>query len=259
MRSARWWWFSLQRNLCRLALVACGLAVAGTPARAAPYDIAVVVTNAKYENRGIATADFAEADGDAMAMAFRRVFGLTDNNIHRYRDQTRSQLDSLFGPKDRPEQGDLWSKVNNPKARVYVYYSGHGAPYIPRDGQPEPYLLTRDGNPDRLPLTAYALQTLRENLAALKKEKVPEGEVILILEACFSGTTGANKPLRPGTSATAISIEIGRQEGIIEIAAAEGNQVAFWDTRAKRGMFTNLLLWGLHGEADKRPYGNEDK
>jgi formylglycine-generating enzyme required for sulfatase activity len=255
-------WVSLQRRQCRTVLLACGLAVAGAPvtAQAAPYDLAVIVTNSQYESPNTPVAEYAERDGDAVKKTLQRVFGLSENNIDWRKNQTRSNLDVLFGPKDHPEQGELWTRVNNPKARVYVYYSGHGAPHIPRDGQPEPYLLTRDGNPDRLPLTAYALQTLRENLAALKRDKLPEGDVILILEACFSGQTGAGKPLRPNTSATSISFDVGKQEGIVEIAAAEGNQVANWDPRARLGMFTNLLLWGLHGEADSKAWGgNEDK
>jgi Bacterial pre-peptidase C-terminal domain len=230
------------------------VSMAAMPAvHAAPYDIAIIVTNVNYDGP-VGKADYAENDGKAVAMAMSHV--LKVENIRSYKDQTRSNLDVLFGPKNHPEQGELWRSVTNPKARVYVYYSGHGAPHLPADsGRPEAYLMTRDANPDYLPLTAYALQTLRENLTALKNAKLPEGEVILILEACFSGRTGANKPLRPGTSESAMSFDFGRASGIIEIAAAESNQVAFWDQRSKLGMFTDLFLWGLHGEADKPDAG----
>jgi formylglycine-generating enzyme required for sulfatase activity len=43
------------------------------------------------------------------------------------------------------------------------------------------------------------------------------------------------------------------------ITAAQGDQVASWDLKAKHGMFTKHLIDALRGEADKGEYGNGDK
>src|SRR5262249_52546268 len=102
----------------------------------------------------------------------------------------------------------------------------------------------------------YALQTLRDNLKALKQRLLPEGEVILILESCFSGQTGDNKPLRQDISATVIPItRIAPPAEIIEIDAAQDTQAAFWDKASQHGMFTHQLLWGLYGKADSNGDG----
>src|SRR6476619_2940466 len=96
--------------LHRTLLIACvfwlgpiGAGLAG------PYDIGIVVSNTLYDSPGIPRAEYAERDGDAIEMAFKRVFALDENNISRRRNQTRSNLDALFGPKDHPELGAVWS------------------------------------------------------------------------------------------------------------------------------------------------------
>ncbi len=233
----------------------CAIA-AGSEASASPSDIGIVITNSHYRDASIATVKYAEKDGEAVAATMEQVLGIKNVDPVRH-DQTYGDMRSLFGDKGEPAKGTIYQRLraaNDKKARLFVYYSGHGAPRF-LGGGVEPYLVTWDANLDNLDQTAYALKTLRENLIAIKRELLtdPEGQVILILESCFSGRTGENEPLRPGTSSEMSFTLVAPPAGIIEIDATQGNQPAFWDRISEHGMFTDLLLWGIHGDADKKP------
>jgi hypothetical protein len=245
------------RGLCTV-IGMCAATIAAMSAAVAGDNIGVIVTNAVYDS-GIARVKYADKDGDAIAAAMRQVLGV--ENPKRFPNRTKFQLTLLFGGENVPLQTSLlWGMVKeagNPKAHLFVYYSGHGVSYRRGgSGDGETGLLSTDAAIANLEASAYPLQTLRDNLKAIKQELLPEGEVILILEACFSGRTGDNEPLVPNTSQTAMTLTSAPPpEDIIEIDAAQGHQVAFWDNSSQRGLFTDQFLWAIHGEADKPEFG----
>ncbi len=71
-----------------------------------------------------------------------------------------------------------------PASTVYVYYAGHGTPN-PKTG--EAYLVPWDGHPD-YPDGLYPLHDLYAALNTL-----PAKEVLVLLDACFSGATGSGR------------------------------------------------------------------
>jgi hypothetical protein len=262
-------WLPLRHSLRCLALrclaavigVCAAIAAATSGAVAAPSDIAIIITNSTYDDSSIPAVKYAEKDGASMASAMTQVFGVTRDNVHQVQNATYGRLLSLFGPEGRPEKGEVFKWVqqnakNNRKMRLYVYYSGHGSPHVRDDGTgTDAYLVTKDAILDNLPVTAYALKTLRGNLATIKS-LVPDGEVVLILEACFSGRTGNDEPLRPNTSQVGVTFDFGGAPGeIIELDAAQNSQAAFWDEKTQHGVFTDQLLWGIYGLADNQEFG----
>jgi hypothetical protein len=270
-RAASLWW-PLRRLLQRLtgkaglyksgfgALIClCAALAAPSGAVAAPSDIAIVITNSNYDDASIPPVKYAANDGAAIETAMTQVFGVARDNVHRVRNATLGRLNSLFGPEGRPEQSEVFKWVQGAKTkptRVYVYYSGHGTPHVRDDRSgADAYLVTKDASFDNLAVTAYALKTLRDNLAAIKA-LIPDGQIVLILEACFSGRTGNDEPLRPGTSSVAVSYDFGGAPGaLIELDAAQSNQAAFWDEKTQHGVFTDQLLFGIYGKADAQEFG----
>jgi TRAP-type uncharacterized transport system substrate-binding protein len=249
------------RWLCAVIGV-CAAVAAASEAAAGPGDIGIVVTNATYDDSRFPGVKYAEHDGDAMASAMKDVFGVDQRKIQRGRNLTKGQFESWFGRKEEPERGLVWQQVeraNDPKARLIVYYSGHGVPAhpTPRGASGETGLLGKDADFLAPELLVYALPTLRDNLKAIKKRLLPEGQVILILESCFSGQSGDHKSLRQDASGIPVSwIDLPGGE-IIELDAAKDKEDAAWDDYAKHGMFTHQLLWGLYGRADSREDGGD--
>lgn len=247
------------RWLCAV-IVVCSAVAAVSEAAAGPNDVGIVVTNATYDDSRIPEVKYAEHDGDAMASAMKEAFGI--GKIQRGRNLTKGQFESWFGRKEEPERGLVWQQVeraNDPKARLIVYYSGHGVPAhpTPRGASGETGLLGKDADFLAPELLVYALPTLRDNLKAIKKRLLPEGQVILILESCFSGQSGDHKSLRQDASGIPVSwIDLPGGE-IIELDAAKDKEDAAWDDYAKHGMFTHQLLWGLYGRADSREDGGD--
>ena len=100
------------------------------------------------------------------------------------------------------------------------------------------------------------MHALQENLKAIKRELLPDGQVILILETCYSGWDEENNSLLRNALGTLATI-ITPDDGIIEIDAAQANQTAYWDEDSRHGRFTHHLLWGLYGGADLPENGGD--
>jgi hypothetical protein len=240
----------------------CIALAAASGAVAAPSDIAIIITNSNYDDASIPAVKYAANDGKAIEEAMTQLFGVPTDNIRKIVNASGSDLRDLFGQEGSADKSELFRLVQSAKgrdrnARVYVYYSGHGTPRVRDDGAgTDAWLVTRDAKFRNLPATAYSLKTLRDNLAAIKA-LIPDGQIVLILEACFSGRTGNDEPLRPGTSAVPVTVDMGDGPTgpLIELDAAQGDQAAFWDEKTRHGVFTDQLLFGLYGKADAPEFG----
>jgi len=217
---------------CATSFVQIGSAVAKTNKRA----VAVIIGNKDYIGR-IPTVEFAANDADAFRAFVVDVLGYDKDNIIDLRNATKAQLESAFGNRVTHE-GKLWRYLD-PKGRsdVVVFYSGHGVPGL-KDKRG--YILPVD--------------TLFDNLSRLKTKSIS-----VFLDACFSGDSQRGMLVR-ATSGITISPKLPTRTPakMSIITAAQGDQVASWDFKAKHGMFTRHLLDALYGKADKGEYGNGD-
>lgn len=216
-----------------------------------PDDIAVIIGNRNYAHggRGIPDVAPAFADSDAMRRYASLALGVADANLVMVRDASQSTLVSLFGSETRPE-GQIANMVKPGRSRIFVYYSGHGAPGA---SDRQSYLVPVDANPATLELNGYALTTLYRNLA-----KAPARSVTVVLESCFSGASqeGAVLP-----NASPVFIEPVAQAvppGMTVVTASGAREVASWEPDKSFSIFTKHYLLGVAGEADKAPWGNGD-
>jgi hypothetical protein len=203
-----------------------------------PNNYAVVVGIEKYAD--LPDAEFALRDADAvrrhlLAMGYpsRNVIYLTGQNA------TRASIHKYLRE---------WLPRNvRSDSRVFFYYSGHGAP-DPKTG--EAYLVPWDGDPRFLETTAYPVRDLYGAL-----DKLPAGDVIVALDACFSGAGGRSvlaKGARPmGITVSPEALPHGK---LVLFGAASGDEITSTLDDQGHGIFTYYFLKGLSGSA-KTPSG----
>ena len=244
----------LLRKWATLTLWAASAIAALSPTAKAAERYALVIANKAYVHT--APVAFADRDANAIETALTNVWGVKRRNIRRENNATSTDLRSIFGT-DRYE-GSLASLVGRPDGELIVYFAGHGSKV---DGNP--YLLGVDTRPSQLAITGYSLDLLFSRLSGFQRKHLPNGRVVVILESCFSGTSHAGE-LVTGTSAPAFGRPViisehvqDRSDKLLVMAAARGDQYAVWDTEYRQSVFTDALVSGLHGEADKARFGGD--
>ena len=209
---------------------------------------AVIIGNKNYSGR-IPSVDFAHNDADAMRKFIINKLGYREGNIYDLRDAGVNAISALLG-NEKSHEGELFNVIRKGQSDVIVYYSGHGVPGLKDE---RPYLLPVDGDPNSAEITGFSVDTMYANLA-----KLPARSVTVFLDACFSGESEKGMLV---SSASGISVKpkLPSSKGrMTVITAAQGNQLASWDPKARHGLFTKHLLDALNGEADSKGYGNDD-
>jgi uncharacterized caspase-like protein len=247
--------------------LACLLLVAHTSAQQAPPQtgiqtqgasfgdnadsVAVIIGNRTY--RQTVPVDFAHNDADAMREWLTGAMGFRAENVIVLKDATLSEFNQTFGTERNPQAGRLWRSVREGRSNVFVYVSGHGLPDL---ASRQPFLLPHDGNPNQSE-SGYMLETLYRNLELIKQKAGADRQVIVMLDACFTGETG-----RKGETLLAVSapgFQPARPKsggGVIKLLATAAATPANWDSDARLGLFTSRFLMGVGGLADAA--GNGD-
>lgn len=232
-------------------LVVTAAALSAAPAMANRDSVAVIIGNKDYSRVGSRDVVYARNDAEAMKTFVIERLGYRPSNVMMLEDATLGDFIRVFGTEDDPA-GELWDWSRPSRSNVFVYYSGHGAPDVDTK---DAYLIPTDIDPNRAK-SGYSLELLDRNLAKLRSHLGPSSDVVLVLDACFSGNTNAG----PITDISAGLVPRIPQAGagIIRLDAAHRDQVANWDRDARLGVFTAAFLGGVRGEADDGPGGNGD-
>ncbi len=215
-----------------------------------PDDVAVIIGNADYEKgRDIPNVVPAYADAEGVKSYVTQALGIKEENIIYLKDAGQSELTATFGSATNPK-GQLFNYVKPGKSKVFVYYSGHGAPGG-EDGSS--YIVPTDAQASMIDLNGYPLSTLYKNLG-----KIPAKSVTVVLEACFSGASQSGSVITQASPIYLKAKETSIPSNITVIAAGAANQIASWEQDSSSGLFTKYFLKGMSGEADVAPYGNGD-
>jgi hypothetical protein len=210
--------------------------------------IAVVIGNHTYEN--LPAARTARHDAGAMYLFLTEHMGFRQDQVIDLQNAGRADLERVFGPVPGSD-GELKRLVQaRPNARVFVYFSGHGAVNASQD---EAYLLPVEAEAYREERRGYPLSTLYANLAELGAE-----QVVVLLESSF-GRDHGNYILPPNIPETKRSALPGKaQSPLTVLVSADRGQRALIDLEYDIGLFTRYLIEGLSGNADLAPVGNGD-
>jgi hypothetical protein len=205
----------------------------GYQAKIDPDRLALVIGVEDYA--ALPKAQFAARDAAAMAEHLRHL-GVADRNlVVLVSSQAARASVAKFVEGWLPDHA-------NEASRVFVYFSGHGAP-DPKTGAT--YLVPWDGDAKYLDVTGYPLKKLYEQLNAL-----PAKEIVVVLDACFSGA-GGRSVLPEGARPLVAKADLGRAAAgkVVVLAAAAGDEIAGADAKQGHGLFTYYFLKGLNGEA----------
>lgn len=211
---------------------------------------------------------FVKENLDAIERLMEEQLFVPRANIVRIEDPDNITLGSTFGFREG-EPGDFGGlDIAADDAELYVYFVGHGSRDLRASGtsdaaEAEGFILAANSRPAQLTSTAYSYDTLVANLDAYQKRVFPEGRVILFMESCFSGETNDHEALNPSMSAALLAPEVGWDEpletfDVVAIAAAGADTPAYWDEERERGLFTDALVSGLSGLADRPDMGDGD-
>jgi hypothetical protein len=198
-----------------------------------PDNFALVVGIEKYES--LVQADYAERDADAVrenliALGYpaRNILFLTGEKA---------------GRASIAKYVESWLPRNvNENSRVFVYFSGHGAPDI---ASGDAYLVPWDGDAKFLENTGYSVKRLYQQLNALKAK-----QVILAMDSCFSGA-GGRSVIAKGTRPLVNKIDTGVDKigKLVVFSASAADEVTGTEESQGHGLFTYYFLKGLEGAA----------
>jgi TPR repeat protein len=186
---------------------------------------AIIIANEDYMDE--AKVDFAKNDGEVFKNYCHKTLGLPETNIHYLPNAT---LAKMFGELDWLRQV---CEVYKGEANVIFYYSGHG---FPDEKSHAAYIIPVDGN-KRLLRTCFSVSELYEMLGSM-----PSKRVTVLMDACFSGAKRSGDMLA-SAKGVAIKVKYGAPKGnTVVMAAAQGDETAYFNKEAKHGLFTYFLL-----------------
>ncbi len=209
-----------------------------------PNSIAIIIGNKNYQLAPI--VDFALNDAALVKNYVKSAFGFSDENIFYLEDAKLKDLFNFFG-KENNYKGKLYDYVKTNLSKVFIYYSGHGAPSIDNK---QGYLVPVDCDPNKVELDGYALKTFYENLDKIAVEKQLK-QVTVVMDACFSGSSDGGSLLK---NVSPIYITLDKQatkyENSTIISSTSTDQVSSWYKDKQQSLFTYFFLKGLKGDAD---------
>ena len=174
-----------------------------------------------------------------------RMFYKEDPNLTTVRTGLGTWLRQQAGPKDV----------------AVVYFAGHGAAEIDADSKEKDklskYLLPVEADLADLYATALPMAEIADLLPKIKARTL-----IVILDACFSGSAGGRAVVAESNRADSVItrdfLERGTGQGRVILSASGANEAAQEVEELGHGVFTFYLLKGWSGEADSQKDGRVD-
>ncbi|PKN77043.1 MAG: hypothetical protein CVU52_02205 [Deltaproteobacteria bacterium HGW-Deltaproteobacteria-10] len=188
-------------------------------------DIAVIIGIEGYQN--LPKSEYSYDDAKLVKDYFKAL-GIKERNIDFLTDEkaTRSAMEKTI-------EGWLSNKTKR-GGRVFLYYSGHGAP-DPATG--EAFLVPYDGDPNYLSITGYPLKRLYAKLGSLNAS-----EVLVILDSCFSGSGGRSVIAKGARPLVITPTKITIPPNMAVLSATQGAQISTSSTERGHGIFTYHFL-----------------
>ncbi|MBF0310492.1 MAG: caspase family protein [Magnetococcales bacterium] len=204
---------------------------------------------------------FAHNDQRAMLEFAEKSLGIVQSRRISALDYSSAELKGLLNPA----RGQLRRLAELGARRLFLYYSGHGAA-VPEEttGRRVARLVGIDAREGILEEASVALEEVID-----KVSKAGYEELILVVEACFSGNlaTGTMSAFSNSMATTreaandVRSLELPAATGrnrasslrLVRITATSENELALPDATHGHGLFTYHLLRALNGEMGNRP------
>ena len=185
----------------------------------------VIISNENYQTE--AAVPYALNDGRSFAKYCELTLGIPKTNIKIVENATLNNI------KYNLNWLKQISSVYGTNSKVIFYYAGHG---IPNESNGSASLLPVDGYGNDV-TTGYSLNDLYSQLSEL-----PSKEVLVFLDACFSGTKREGG-MMASARGIAIKVKATQPKGnLVVFSAAQGDETAYPYKDANHGMFTYFIL-----------------
>jgi hypothetical protein len=215
----------------------CGAASAQAPADGALYgqSWAVVVGVDRFKHRTVSRLNYAANDARSVAKALVPL-GFPEKNITMLLDEqaTRGAIERVLSSVIRRAAG--------PNDRLVIFFATHGLTLSLPGGGEEGYLLPHDGDPEDLPLTALAMQQLKQI-----GQRIPAKHILIAVDACYGGFSLLRAQAPAVTDRRYLEL-VGRSR-VMQVLAAGRKDEPVIEERG-HGVFTRKLIDGLEGHAD---------
>ncbi len=200
----------------------------------------IIVGISQYEIVAVPDTPFAKKDAHTVRDWFVHQGKLPEANVHMLLNEQATR-ENLLG------QIDWMRKQALAKDAIFVYFAGHGAPELAKDGSciDGKYLVLYDTDPKKLFSTGFSFDDLTNYLDKVKAETQ-----VVLLEACYSGPVGQEILAKTPTADLEIrprSIrKMGKRAGRTILTASSSRQMAIASDELKGSLFTQYLIrsWG---------------
>ncbi len=146
--------------------------------------------------------------------------------------------------------GDKWlPRVARPNDLVLIFISCHGSP-SQLDVEGLNYLVMYDTKPDSLYATGLPIQ----DLAATIRQRVHADRVVLIIDACHSGSAETGKGITRTGNVDSAALSQG--SGQLVICSSKPNEISWESKRYQNGVFTHQLIEALRKNSGRAKLGS---
>ena len=186
---------------------------------------ALIIANEHYQD--VAGVPHANHDGEIFAAYCQRTLGLPKEHVHFIKDATFNNMKrevNLIAQIAAAYQG---------KAKIIFYYAGHG---IPDEVSKGAYLLPVDGYGSDMS-TCYSLNDLYMAFG-----KMPASQIVMLLDACFSGSLRGEGMLASARGVTIKAKSASPKGNMVVLSAAQGDETAYPYQEKGHGLFSYYLL-----------------
>lgn len=190
-----------------------------------PYTFALVISNENYTFAD--KVNYALSDGRSFVDYCQKTLGIPKKNITQISDASYLEMQGKIN-----YFCELMREYAD-KARVIVYYSGHGVPNLETQ---EAYLLAVDGSPLTMS-GSILIDNFYESLSATGVQSIN-----VFLDCCFSGASKSGNMLVEARGTVIKPKASVPRENMVVMTACTGDQIAFPYTDQHHGMFTYFLL-----------------
>ena len=189
----------------------------------------LIIANENYSpEHMVSEVPFAINDGKIFAEYCQKTLGIPARHIIHIEDGTMNRI------QDGIDRITALLRSEGGNASAIVYYAGHG---IPNAETNEAFIIPVDANPTRT-TQLISLPSIYRQLGA-----APAKSVLVVIDACFSGTRRNGEMILAGTRSVRIRPREEQIAGnLIIMAATDGFQTAQPMREQQHGLFTYYLL-----------------
>lgn len=191
-------------------------------------DMAVVIGIEKYQS--LPKSSYSSSDAK-LVKEYLKTLGFAERNIEFLTDEK-----ATFSGIRKTLETWLPNRIKS-NSKVFVYYSGHGAPE-PKTG--DAYIVPFDGDPNYLEDTGYPIKRLYDRLG-----KLQAAEVVVLLDSCFSGAGGRSVLAKDARPLVMMAEGIIIQQNMAVLSATQGTQISTSSSEKGYGIFTYYFLKAL--------------